>query len=153
MILTSKFDVQRGYPREGALDESFPIYTPGGTPVSLPRGTVIYVRSDGTVDVATTPNRSAANAVATWVVVEGNDDFSSQFVGKVVAIRGNAMLKLDPANFTAAALPAGAKVSFSAGKFVLATTNNQIIGEVVTDSQAVDSTITIIYTGGDTAAF
>ena len=151
MLLNSKFDVMRGWPQEGALAETFTVYSPGGVPVALPAGTVIYKRSDGTVTTATTPNRTNTNPVATWVVVEGNDDYSGAFLNKVVAIRANAMLRLDPSNFTAATLPAGTKLTFSAGDFVAAVATNQIIAEVVTDDQAANGTLVIYYTGGDTA--
>lgn len=150
MQLNSKFDVLRGWPKEGALDETFTVYAPGGTPVELPSGTVIYKRTDGTVDKADTPNRTTTNGVAVWVVVEGNDDYSGSFLNKVVAIRANAMIKLDPDNFTAASLPAGTKMTMQSGIFAAAVANDQIIAEVVTDDQAVDGTITIYYTGGDT---
>ena len=84
------------------------------------------------------------------IVVEGNDDYSGSFLNKVVAIRANAMIKLDPDNFTAASLPAGTKLTMQSGIFAAAVANDQIIAEVVTDDQAVDGTITIYYTGGDT---
>lgn len=151
MLLNSKFDILRGWPKEGAIDETFEVYAPGGTPVSLPAGTVIYKRSDGTVDVADTVNRTTTNGQATWVVIEGNDDNSGAFLNKVVALRANVMFRLDPANFTAAALPAGAKLTMQSGIWTLAVATNQIIGEVVTDNQAVDGTIDVYYSGGDTA--
>lgn len=153
MRLNSKFDILRGYPKEGAIDESFGIHqTTPGTDDSLPAGTVILVGTDGLAVAATTPNRSAANAVATWVVIEGNDDFSGQFVRKVVALRSNAMLRLDPANFNAGSYTVGAKLTFSAGKWQVAVATNQIIGEVIKDDTAVDGTIVVMYTGGDAAA-
>lgn len=154
MILNSKFDVLRGWPREGAIDESFTIHqTVPGTDDSLPLGTVFQVGTDGKAVAATTPNRAAANAVATWVVVAGNDDFSSQFVHKVVGLRSNAEFKLDPANFNAGTYTPGVKVTFSAGKWQVAVAGNQIIGEVLVDNTATDGTITVFYTGGDTSSF
>lgn len=156
MILNSLFDVLRGWPREGAIDESFTIHQTAGADDSLPLGTVVAVSGTGTAVVATaatTPNRSTTNPVATWVVVEGNADFSSQFVHKVVCLRANAMLRLDPSNLNAGPYTPGTKLTFSAGKWQPATTNNQIIGEVVADNTAVDGTIVVFYTGGDTASF
>lgn len=153
MRLNSKFDILRGYPKEGAIDESFGIHqTVPGTDDSLPSGTVIQVGTDGLAVAASTPNRTSANAVATWVVIEGNDDFSSQFVHKVVALRSNAMLRLDPANFNAGSYTVGAKLTFSAGKWQVAVATNQVIGEVIKDDTAVDGTIVVMYTGGDAAA-
>lgn len=151
MLLNSKFDILRGWPKEGAIEETFDVYSPGGTPVTLPAGTVIYKRSDNTVDLADTGNRTSANGIATWVVIEGNNDYSGAFLNKVVALRANVMFKLDPANFTAAALPAGAKLTMQSGIWTLAVATNQIIGEVVTDNQNIDGTIDVYYSGGDTA--
>jgi len=153
MILNSKFDVLRGWPREGAIDESFTIkQTVPGTDDLLPLGTVISVTATGVVAVTSTPNRATTNPVATWVVVAGNDDFSSQFVHKVVALRSNAEFKLDPANFNAGVYTPGTKLTFSAGKWQPAVAGNQIIGEVLQDNTATDGTIVVFYTGGDAAA-
>lgn len=154
MLLNSKFDVLRGWPKEGAIDESFGIHqTTPGTDDSLPRGTVITIGSDGLAVAATTPNRSTTNAVATWVVVEGNDDFSGQFTRKVVALRSNAMFELDPSNFNAGVYTPGTKLTFSAGKWQPAATNNQIIGEVLQDKTATTGTVVVEYTGGESASF
>jgi hypothetical protein len=154
MILNSLFDVLRGWPKEGAIDESFTInQTTPGTDDSLPMGTVIYINTSGFAQAATTPNRSSANSVATWVVVAGNDDFSSQFVHKVVALRSNAMLKLDPSNFNSGSYTVGTKLTFSAGKWQPAATNNQIIGEVLQNNAATDGTLVVMYTGGGEASF
>lgn len=153
MRLNSLFDVLRGWPREGAIDDAFLIHqTSPPAYDSLPLGTVVAVQSDGTVAAATTPNRTSANAVATWVVVEGNDDYSAQFVNKVVALRSNAEFKLDPANFNAGSFTPGTKLTFSAGLWQVAIATNQIIGEVLADNTATDGTITVFYTGGDAAA-
>jgi len=152
MILNSKFDVLRGWPREGAIDDSFVIHqTVAGTDDALPLGMVIKVGTDGQAVAATTPNRSTTNAVATWVVVEGNADFSSQFVHKVVCLRANAEFKLDPSNFNAGTYTPGVALTFSAGKWQPAATNDQIIGEVLIDNTATDGTITVYYSGGTTA--
>lgn len=153
MRLNSKFDVLRGYPKEGAIDESFVInQTVPGTDDSLPVGTVVFINATGKAVAATTVNRATTNAIATWVVIEGNDDFSAQFVRKVVCLRSNAMLRLDPANFNAGSYTAGTKLTFSAGKWQVAVATNQIIGEVIKDDTAVDGTIVVMYTGGDAAA-
>jgi hypothetical protein len=154
MRLNSKFDILRGFPREGAIDESFGIHqTTPGTDDSLPMGTVIQVGTDGKAVAATTPDRSTTNAVATWVVIEGNDDFSSQFVSKVVALRSNAMFRLDPANFNAGVYTPGVKLTFSAGKWAVAVLHNQIIGEVIADNTATDGTLVVMYTGGEAGSF
>ena len=154
MRLNSKFDVLRGWPREGAIDEAYVInQTVAGTDDLLPLGTVFTINAAGKAVAATTTNRSAANAVSTWVVVAGNDDFSSQYTSKVVGLRSNAMFKLDPANIAAGAYPPATKLSFNAGQWKVAVATNQIIGEVIADDTAVDGTITVMYTGGDAASF
>lgn len=153
MLLNSKFDVLRGWPREGAIDESFSVHqSVPGTDDALPLGTVVAVQADGSAAAATTPNRSTTEYVATWVVVAGNDDYSSQFVRKVACLRGNAVLKLDPSNINAGTYTPGTKLTFSAGKWQPAVTNNQIIGEVLQDLTATDGTVVVYYSGGDVAA-
>lgn len=143
MILESKFDVLRGWPREGAIDESFL------AAADIASGTVVKVSTDGlTVTAATTPDMTSEDPVATWVVVEGTDDFSGTFVGKAVCLRANAMLRLDPANYNAGTWTPGAPVSFTAGKFKVAAAGDQIIGEVIKDDSAVDETVVIYYSGG-----
>ena len=153
MLLNSKFDVLRGWPREGAIDEVFPInQTVPGTDDLLPLGMVFFVNTTGKAEAATTPNRTTTNAVAPWVVVAGNDDYSSQFTHKVVGLRSNAEFKLDPSNFNAGVYTPGTKLTFSAGKWQVAVATNQIIGEVLQDNTATDGTIVVMYTGGDAAA-
>jgi len=148
-LLTNKFDVLRGWPREGALDETFDVYAPAGVPVSLAPGMVVALRSaDGKVDKATTPNMATTDPVAPWVVVESNQDFSGQFLTKIVALRSNAMFRLDPANFSAGTYAPGTPVSFSAGVWKEAAANDQVIGEVVENATATDGTLVVYYDGG-----
>ena len=152
MILNSKFDVLRGWPKEGAIDHTFPIHVSGSTYDAIVMGMVVKENTDGTVSAATTVNRSTTEGVATWVVVAANDDFSGTFLEKAVCLRSNAMLRLDPANFNTGTYTPGVKLTFSSGKWQPATTNDQIIGEVIADNTATDGTIDVYYTGGDTAA-
>lgn len=152
MLLNSKFDILRGYPKEGAIDETYPIHSSSGVFDSIVLGMVVAVNADGTVSAATTPNRSTTEGVATWVVIAGNDDFDGQFLEKAVCVRGNAVFRLDPSNFNAGSYAPSTKLTFSAGKWQPAVTNNQIIGEVLEDDTATDGTIVVYYTGGDTAA-
>jgi hypothetical protein len=152
MLLNSKFDILRGYPNQGAIDETFPIHSSGGVFDSIVLGMVVKVGTDGAVVAASTPDRSTVEAVATWVVVDGNDDFSGLFLEKAVCLRSNVVLRLDPSNFNAGTYTPGVKLTFVAGKWQPAVTNNQIIGEVIEDSTATDGTIVVMYIGGDTAA-
>jgi hypothetical protein len=103
---------------------------------------------DGSVAAATTPDRTAADATPTWVVVEGSDDFSGVFTKKVVCLRANAMLRLDPANFESGTYAYRTALSFNAGKWKEAAIKEQIIGEVIKDDRLVDGTIVVFYTGG-----
>lgn len=152
MLLNSKFDILRGYPKEGAIDETFPIHSSSGTFDSIVLGMVVKVGTDGAVVAASTPDRSTVEAVSTWVVVEGNDDISGAFLQKAVCLRSNAVFRLDPSNLNAGPYTPGVRLTFSAGKWQPAVTNNQIIGEVLEDNTATDGTIVVYYSGGDTAA-
>lgn len=153
MLLNSKFDILHGYPKEGAIDKTFPIHVSGGGVYdAIALGMVVYVGTDGAVTPATTPNRAAANGLATWVVIEGNSDFSGTFLQKATCLRANATFRLDPANLEAGVYAVGTKLSFNAGKWKVAAAGDQIIGEVLADNTATDGTIDVYYTGGDTAA-
>lgn len=154
MILEHKFDVLRGWPQEGAIDETFPInQTTPGTDDSLPIGTIVEIdATSGGAKASTTPNRTSADAKDVYVVVAGNDDFSSQFVHKIVGLRSNAEFRLDYArNCVAGSFTRGSKLSFSAGKWKVAAINEQIIGHVLVDNSATSGTVDVHYTGGDTA--
>lgn len=152
MLLNSKFDILRGYPKEGAIDETYPIHVASGTFDSIVLGMVVKLGTDGAVVAATTPDRSTVEAISTWVVVEGNDDPAGAFLQKAVCLRSNAVFRLDPSNFNAGSYTPSTRLTFSAGKWQPAVTNNQIIGEVLEDNTATDGTIVVYYSGGDTAA-
>lgn len=147
-LLNNKFDVLRGWPREGAIDSSFLAKLSSGTPVSLPPGAIVEVQTDGTVDLATTPDMTSADAKAPWIVVESNQDFSGTFVKKVVCLRKNAVVRLDPSNMVAGSYTPGTKLSYNAGQFKVAATTEQIIAEVLEDDSAIDGTVVIYYDGG-----
>lgn len=151
MKLESKFDVLRGWPREGAIEETFPAHKTAGVTDTLPPGTVVTLQSDGSMAKADTPT----TVKPVWVVVEGTDDYSGTFTEKVVCLRSNAMFRLDPANFVAGSYTVGAAVSYgsTAGKWMLAAgAANQIIGEVIKDDRAVDGTLVVMYTAGTSVA-
>jgi hypothetical protein len=151
--LASKFNVMRGWHGTGVGAGIDRCHVPA-TGVTLASGMVITPAVDGTMNLATTPDRSVAAGKPVWVVVEGNDDFSGAYVGKVNAVRENMELRLDPANFVAgAAYVPSARLTFRAGQFDLAVDKDQIIGEVLTDDRSVDGTITVLYTGGTDRMF
>lgn len=151
-ILNKKFDVLRGWPNEGAIDEVWPVRIVSGNPVSLPLGTIVVPQADGSVDAGTTGNVSTTAPQQVWLVVDGNDDYSATFVGKVNCIKGNAVVRLDPANFVAGTYNVNTPLSFNAGKFKPAATNEQVIGHVMTDDRNLDGTLRIFYSGGISAA-
>lgn len=152
MLLNSKFDILHGFPKEGAIDKTFPIRLNAGVYDAIALGMVVFVNTTGAVQAATTPNRTTTNSVAVWVVIEGNSDYSGTFLQKAVCLRSNCVLRLDPANLNAGTYTPGVKLTFSAGKWQPAVATNQIIAEVIADNTAVDGTIDVYFTGGDTAA-
>lgn len=83
-----------------------------------------------------------------WLAVQAGD-FDNAYVGKFVAVRSNVIVKTD--KFDAGSYDEGKHVSFNAGKFRLAATNDQIIGEVIEDARATDGTLVIYYHGGQVA--
>jgi hypothetical protein len=148
-LLNKKFDVLRGWPREGAIDRTFPVHVVAGAPVSIPIGSIVVPQADGSVDLATVA-ASTVQPQPVWLVVEGNDDYSATFVGKVNCIKGNAEVRLDPSNYVAGTYNVNTPLTFSAGKFQPVVTGNQIIGHVMKDDRSVDGTLVIFYTGGAT---
>lgn len=148
MRLNGLFDVLRGWPREGAIDESFPVHKTVGVLDTVVPGNVVYVNTDGEVQLASTGDRTSVDGTPVWVVVEGTDDFSGQFVEKAVCLRRNAMFRLDPANFSTGTYAVGTLLSFSAGKWQEAAITEQVIGEVIANDVAVDGTIVVYYSGG-----
>jgi hypothetical protein len=147
MQLNGLFDVLRGWPREGALDESFPVHKTAGVLDTVVPGNVVYVNASGEVELASTGDRTTVDATPTWVIVEGTDDFSGQFVEKAVCLRSNAMFRLDPANFAVGTYAVGTLLSFSAGKWQEAAITEQVIGEVIANNTAIDGTIVVYYSG------
>ena len=103
-------------------------------------------QSDGTVASASTPS-SGADSIPVWVVIEGNDDFSGTFLEKVNCLRGDCVLQLDPANYSAGSYAPNTELTFSSGKFAAATTGQQIVAEVLSVN-ASNSTLEILFHGG-----
>ena len=148
MLLNSKFDIPRGYPNGSALAEPFAIKKTGSplAPVSLPQGTLVTQELQGSatvVDAATTPNLSVADPIDVWVVVEGNDDYSGEYVEKVMACNRLSGLIWETDQFAAGSYPPGTPVSFSAGQLKVKAANEQIIGHVLDDFSSTKGTIRI----------
>lgn len=142
--LNQLFDVVRGFDPNGngpSIAESFAPKT--GTTV-VP-GNIVTQQTDGTMDLASTPNRSNTAPLPVWMAVMAND-FDNTFVGKFVAVRSNIIVKTD--KFAAGAYDEGKHVSFNVGLLKLAAVNDQIIGEVIEDARATDGTLVVYYHGG-----
>jgi len=148
--LNDKFDVLRGWEPGGdaGVDQSFPPDAPGGVPVALLPGYIVHLSATGTVAVATSPadvTLGVANMPQCYIVLEGNvDDYSAQFVNKVVCLRGKLTVKTDKID-GGSAFPVAGAVSYSAGlledKAAAGTT--QQIGTVIANNVSVDGTITV----------
>lgn len=140
-ILNSKFDVLRGWTpgSDAGIDQSLPPYVSGGVPVSLAAGTIVVLKSDGTVDV---PAASSGSAKPFYIVVEGNDDFSAQYVGKVACLRGKLTVRTDKI---------ATAQTFAVGDFVGVDTSGMLIdvgatiavGFVLANNVSVDGTIDV----------
>jgi hypothetical protein len=146
-LLNSKFDTPRGYPNGSALAEPFKIKKTGAplAPVSLPQGTLItqeLQNNETVMDAATSPNLTAADPIDVWVVVEGNDDYSGEYVEKVMACKCGSGLIWETDQLAVGTYTPGTALSFSAGQLkpkTLAT--EQIIGHVLHDFTSTKGTI------------
>jgi hypothetical protein len=146
-LLNSKFDTPRGYPNGSALAEPFKIKKTGAplAPVSLPQGTLItqeLQNNETVMDAATSPDLTAADPIDVWVVVEGNDDYSGEYVEKVMACKCLSGLIWETDQLTVGAYPPGTALSFSAGKLKPKTlVTEQIVGHVLHDYTSTKGTI------------
>jgi hypothetical protein len=145
-LLNSKFDTRRGYPNGSALAEPFAIKKTGSplAPVSLPQGTLVTqeLQNSATVmDAATSPDLSSADPIDVWLVVEGNDDYSGEYVEKIMACKCLSGLIWETNDFAAGSYTPGTPVSFSAGQVKVKATNEQIIGHVLHDFSSTTGTI------------
>lgn len=147
-LLNSKFDTPRGYPNGSALAEPFKIKKTGSplAPVSLPQGSLITQEDQSgetVMDLATTPDLSVADPIDVWVVVEGNDDYSGEYVEKVMACKCGSGLIWETDQFAAGSYPPGTPLSFSAGELKVKAANEQIIGHVLDDLTTSKGTIRV----------
>lgn len=133
------FDVIRGYPNGSALAQPLTIKEVAGTPVTLAAGTLVTQELSGTetvVDKASTPDLSSADPKQVWLVVEGNDDYSGQFVKKVMALRVGSGIIWSTTTFAAGSYTPGTPVSYNNGELKVKAANEQIIGYVLEDKTA-----------------
>ena len=147
-LLNGKFDIPRGYPHGSALAEPFAIKKTGAplAPVTLAQGKLVTqeLQSGATVmDLATTPDLSGADPIDVWLVVEGNDDYSGEYVEKIMAVKCSSGVIWETDDFAAGAYTPGLPVTFDGGQLKLKGANDQIIGYVLDDLSSTKGTIRI----------
>lgn len=139
--LNDKFEILRGWDPSAAngVDPSFAPRIVGNAPVQLTPGMIVEYRSDSTVDVST----ATVALKPVYVVVEGNTiDTDTQFVGKVLCVKGKLTVKTD--KFAGAQTFAiGSAVTFTAGLLVDMAGGTQLAGFVLRDDRTTDGTITV----------
>lgn len=130
------FDVTRGWPHGGAIDESFPV----ATGVTVKEGQLAKLNAAGELELVTTiAAEGAATPDKLYLVIQGNDQTDAQFVGKAVTLRGD--LTIETEKFEPAAYAVGDLVTASVGAgtegYIAPRTvaNEQVVGQV----QAYDS--------------
>lgn len=140
-ILNSKFDVLRGWTPGGdaGIDQSIAPRISGGSPVSLPAGLLVVLRSDSTVDV---PAALDANWKPYYVVAEGNDDYSAQYVGKVLCLRGKLTIKTDKLA-GGQTFPVAGPVAVSTAGLLVDAGANYRVGFVLANNVATDGTLVV----------
>jgi len=158
----AKFDMLRGWPREGAIDEAFKARVQSGTPDTLPAGTVVFLNTDGAVqraDRAVDGALTGTKYKSLWLVITGNEtgDYDGMVTGKVTCLRGNCMVRLAPANYKAGqtytiGMPLTYGTGGDAGLFVPAASGQPVIGEVIRNDITIDSTLVIMYMGAQLGA-
>ena len=126
------FDVVRGWPHGGAIDESFPV----ATGVTVKEGELVVLNASGQVDhPATVPAEAdPAAPLKLYLVIQGNDQWDAQFVGKVTVLRGEVTIETE--KFVAGAYTPGELVTVSTavgseGHIAQRTVaNEQVVGVV-----------------------
>jgi hypothetical protein len=137
--LNDKFDVLRGWEPGGdaGIDQSFPPDSSGGTPVALMPGNIVTLKTTGEVE----PGTTGAATQRAYIVVEGNvDDYSAQFVNKVVCLRGKLTVKTDKLD-GGSAFPVTGPLTYDTGVLRDWAAGEQQIGIVIANNVAVDGTI------------
>lgn len=145
-LLASLFDILRGYPNGSALTWPFWIKTTAGTPNSIAGGKVVtqeLQNSKTVIDLATTPDVSSNDPLDVWLVVEGNDDYSGEFVEKCAAVRIGSGIIWETDDFVAGTYTPGTAVSYNNGQVKVKAANEQIIGYVLEDRSATKGTVVI----------
>jgi len=117
--LNSVFDTLRGWPFGSALEQSFAPKS-GST---LAEGTIVKTNTDGSggvhVEALTSSNgpnnASPAAKDDAWLVIQGNDQWDSQFVNKVSCLKMHSGITFKIQHDSANTLVPGTKVQVNAG--------------------------------------
>ena len=147
-ILNRKFDILRGYPNGSALVWPFAIKKAGSplAPMSIPQGTIVTQELQGTETVvapADSPNVSTHDPIDTWLVVEGNDDYSGQFVRKCNAVKLGSGVIWEADDYQSGTYTPGTPVTMKTGKVAVKGATDQLIGHVLEDRTASKGTVVI----------
>jgi hypothetical protein len=146
LLNSTNFDPQRGYPNGSALAEPFKIKTTAGVPNTIAAGKIVtqeLQNGETVVDLASTPDLSSADPIDAWLVVEGNDDYSGEYVGKCMAVKCMSGVIWATSDFATGTYTPGTPVSFSSGQIKVKAANEQIIGHVLDDNSATTGVIRI----------
>jgi hypothetical protein len=146
MLMTSKINVIRGWPYDGALDLVETTRTASGVQDTLSKGDWVVKNSNGSV------SKSAAATVANvavGLVVQGNGDSSTYSVngvtignsamntGKVVVLWGNFIADYQTPGGVPAGLAAGTPFTIKLGEIAAVVTTDPVIGYILGTQAAV----------------
>jgi len=151
--LARKFDVLRGWPKEGAIDL---VFKANAASITTPIKAGQLIQYDtaggiGEIELATAVDIEAVGTKPIFLCVEGNEDFSGSFLDKVVALESNCVAVLESVHnytFNAGMVP-GAALTYAAGLWILASNvDHHVVGYVMENKHATNSTITVKFNGG-----
>jgi hypothetical protein len=148
ILNTRKFDILRGYPNGSGLVWPFQIKKEGSplAEKSIPQGSIVTQElqsGETVVDLATSANLAAADPVDMYLVVEGNDDYSGEFVGKCNTVRLGTGIIWEADDYAAGSYTPGTPVMATGGQVQVKTGTQQIIGYVLEDRTASKGTVVI----------
>lgn len=139
--LKSKFDILRGWPQQSAVQEDFII---GGTSSGHKhhQGTWVSLGAAYTTTNEAMADVNSSKAKKCFLVIEGKDDYSSQFANRVTVLLGGGYVvrldgdtaRVEVAQYAAGAYVAGSPVKVLNGVVTLAAVNDTadlIVGTVL----------------------
>jgi hypothetical protein len=104
------------------------------SPGDIPAGAIVVMNANGNAVAADNGDALTDAPSMLFVTVDGDQDYSGAFVGKLTCIQGGAEFQLDPENFVAASYTPGQWLSCAtgadAGKFRAVASGEQIYGMV-----------------------